>query len=84
LGQEKAFSFLECLGENIGKEFRENKILRNYLSKRNSSILAHGLEPMTREIYDELSRETNQLAFKAFPPLDSLKGKCQFPVLGMA
>ena len=81
LGQEKAFSFLEYLGEDIGKEFRENKNLRNYLSKRNSSILAHGLTPMTRQIYDELSRETNQLAFKAFPSLSSLKEKSQFPVL---
>jgi CRISPR-associated protein (TIGR02710 family) len=84
LGQEKAFSLLECLGEDIGKEFLENKNLRNYLSKRNSSILAHGLMPMTRQIYDELSRETNQLAKKAFSHLGSLKEKSRFPALRLA
>jgi CRISPR-associated protein (TIGR02710 family) len=84
LGQEKAFSLLESMDDDIGREFRENRNLRNYLSKRNSSILAHGLTPMTRQIYDELSRETNQLAVKAFPPLDSLKEKSRFPALKLA
>lgn len=81
LGQEKAFSLLECLGEDAGRDFRENRNLRNYLSKRNSSIMAHGLTPMTGKIFDELSRETNQLAVKAFPRLGSIKEKCRFPVL---
>ncbi|VVB97207.1 CRISPR-associated protein (Cas_Cas02710) [uncultured archaeon] len=81
IGQERAFSLLESLGEETGREYRENKNLRNYLSKRNSSILAHQLEPMTKEIYDELSSETNRLASKAFPRLSSLKGKSRFPVL---
>jgi CRISPR-associated protein (TIGR02710 family) len=81
LGQEKAFLLLESLGEDIGREFRENRNLRNYLSKRNSSILAHGLTPMTRQIYDELSKETKQFAFKAFPILDSLIEKSRFPML---
>ncbi|MBE0525292.1 MAG: TIGR02710 family CRISPR-associated protein [Methanosarcinales archaeon] len=81
LGQEKAFSLLESLDEDIGRDYRENKNLRNYLSKRNSSILAHGLTPMTKPIFDELSRETNQLADKAFPHLGSLKEKSRFPVL---
>jgi hypothetical protein len=34
--------------------------------------------------YDELSRETNQLASKAFPRLSSLKEKSRFPVLELA
>jgi len=81
LGQEKAFSLLESMGEEIGREYRKNKNLRNYLSKRNNSILAHQLEPMTRQIYDELSREANQLAGKAFPGLRLFKDKSQFPIL---
>ena len=81
LGQEKAFALLESLGEETGRIYRENSNLRNYLAKRNSSILAHDLEPMTREIYEHLSREANQLALKAVPRLDSLKAKCRFPLL---
>jgi len=82
LGQEQSFALLEALGEQTGREYRENKNLRNYLKKRNSSILAHELEPMTREIYEELSREANQLAGKVFPSLSSLKEKSRFPLLG--
>jgi len=81
LGQEKAFALLESLGEETGRIYRENSNLRNYLAKRNNSILAHDVEPMTREIYDRLSHEANQLALKAAPRLDSLKAKCQFPLL---
>lgn len=84
LGLEKAFLLLESLGEDIGREFRENRNLRNFLSKRNSSILAHGLMPMTRQIYDELLRETHQLALKSFPTLDPLIDKSRFPVLSLA
>jgi CRISPR-associated protein (TIGR02710 family) len=81
LGQDKGFSLLESMGDDIGKEFRENRTLRNYLNKRNNSIMAHGLEPMTRQIFEELSRETNQLAVKAFPRLGTIKEKSRFPTL---
>jgi len=81
LGQEKAFSLLESLGEETGREYRANKNLRNYLSKRNSSILAHQLEPMTEQIFNELLKETDKLASKAFPRLSSLKEKSRFPIL---
>ncbi|MCL0038922.1 TIGR02710 family CRISPR-associated CARF protein [Dehalococcoidia bacterium] len=84
LGQEKAFALLESLGEKIGREYRENKKLRHYLSKRNSSILAHQLEPMTGEIYEELSSEVNQLAERSFPGLNSLKAKSCFPLLELS
>lgn len=84
LGQEKAFALLESLGEETGKEYRENRNLRNYLSKRNSSILAHQLEPMTKTIFEELSKEANQLANKAFKRLGSLKEKSRFPVIELA
>ncbi len=73
--------YQESMGDDIGREFRENRNLRNYLNKRNNSIMAHGLEPMTRQIFDELSRETNQLAVKAFPRLGTLKEKSRFPTL---
>ena len=84
LGQEKAFALLESLGEKIGREYRENEKLRHYLSKRNSSILAHQLEPMTREIYEGLSSEVNQLAERGFPGLNSLKAKSCFPLLELS
>lgn len=81
LGQEKAFALLESLGHPAGKQYRENKNLRNYLSKRNSSILAHEMEPVGKNVYEELNKETLNLAINAFPGLDSFKEKCRFPRL---
>lgn len=82
LGQEQSFALLEALGEQTGRQYLENKNLRNYLRKRNNSILAHDLEPMTGNTYEELSREANHLAGKVFPSLSSLKEKSRFPPLG--
>jgi len=81
IGQEKAFSLLQALGEEIGRGYWENRTLRNYLSKRNSSILAHGIDPVSQETYHELSREVHHLASIAFPRLSSLEEKCRFPHL---
>jgi CRISPR-associated protein (TIGR02710 family) len=81
LGQEKAYLLLETLVEGAGKHYRDNKNLRNYLSKRNSSILAHGIEPMSKSAFEELNRETHNLALSAFPNIGSLEHKCGFPRL---
>jgi CRISPR-associated protein (TIGR02710 family) len=81
IGQEKAFSLLQAMGEEIGRCYWENKTLRNYLGKRNSSILAHGIEPVSQETYHELSREVHHLASIAFPRLSFLEDKCRFPQL---
>ena len=79
LGQEKDFLLLESLGHPVGKRYCENKNLRNYLSKRNSSVLAHGIEPMSREVFQELNKETHDLALMAFPDLSLLENKSCFP-----
>jgi len=81
IGQEKAFSLLQALGEEIGRCYWENRTLRNYLSKRNSSILSHGIEPVSQETCRELSREVHLLASTAFPRLSFLEDKCRFPQL---
>lgn len=81
LGQEKAYLLLEALGDKVGKYYRENQNLRNYLSKRNSSILAHGIEPMSKSDYEELNKETHNLALMAFPNISSFEQKCGFPRL---
>lgn len=81
LGQEKAFSLLENLGEKVGESYRENKSLRNYLKKRNDSTLAHGIEPVLEDTYKRLAMEANDLVFLAFPQLNTIKEKCLFPPL---
>lgn len=81
LGQEKAFSLLENLGEKIGERYRENKNLRNYLRKRNDSVLAHGIGPISGDSYQKLAAEVNNLVLLSFPQLNIIKEKCLFPRL---
>jgi CRISPR-associated protein (TIGR02710 family) len=81
LGQERAFFLLEALGEDVGKHYCQNLNLRNYLSKRNNSILAHGIEPMSKSAYEELNRGTHNLALIAFPQISSFEQKSRFPEL---
>ena len=54
LGLEKDYELLANKGKEIGGRFIEDKELRNWLSRRNSSILAHGIEPVSKETYHNL------------------------------
>jgi len=81
LAQSQAFELLEDLGENVGQKFRENKKLHNYLKYRNDSILAHGLTPVSREIYTELFKEVIELCAFTFPQINQLMQEAEFPEL---
>lgn len=83
LAQNQAFELLENFGENIGQKFRENKKLRNYLKYRNESILAHGLTPISPDIYTKLSEEVIQLSLYAFPRVAKLMKEAKFPKLSL-
>ena len=45
----KDFELLQDLGDEVGKKFLEDKKMQDLLSRRNNSILAHGLVPVKRE-----------------------------------
>ncbi len=63
----KSYALLEGLGDPLGAAFRENNNLKNYLKRRNSSILAHGVEPITEKDYTELRRECEGLLATVYP-----------------
>ena len=48
------YHFLARCEHSMGLEFEEDEHLHHLLSRRNSSILAHGLKSVGREIYEEL------------------------------
>jgi len=83
LAQNQAFELLENFGENVGQKFRENKKLRNYLKYRNESILAHGLTPISREIYTELFEEVIQFSASTSPRVATLMEEAKFPKLSL-
>ncbi|MHA1819868.1 MAG: TIGR02710 family CRISPR-associated CARF protein [Promethearchaeota archaeon] len=49
IGLWQDYELLKDLGHDAGTQFFENNHLRQLLTKRNSSILAHGIEPLHKE-----------------------------------
>ena len=66
---ERDYELLAAKGDSIGKKFIEDKELGGQLSKRNCSILAHGLEPLNKEEYQKLLVKTLDLAQSLLPNL---------------
>lgn len=66
---ERAYELLAAKGDDVGKAFVEDKEFRGLLSKRNLSILAHGLEPMKEETYQRLLSKTLDYAESLIPNL---------------
>jgi len=52
LGLWRAFELLRDLGHDLGEAFRQAGPLRNMLEARNQSLLAHGVDPVSREQYE--------------------------------
>ena len=54
IGLEKDFLLLNELGNELGKYYIENNSkIKNLTKKRNNSILAHGLDSLTKKDFDE-------------------------------
>ena len=54
IGLEKDFLLLNELGNDLGKYYVENESkIKNLTRKRNNSILAHGLDSLTQNDFDE-------------------------------
>lgn len=65
----------------IGAAFQADGALAELLGKRNASILAHGLEPVEREICEELFGRAMKLAELAMPGFAERRRRLQFPWL---
>jgi len=78
IGLEKEYELLNALGHTLGRRFMEDKELRTFLSKRNLSILAHGVTPVSREVYEKLHRKTLDYARTMVEDLDGLTRDSKF------
>jgi len=54
IGLERAWELLAAKGDELGEAFLKDEELKDLLSKRNLSILAHGLVPVSKEAYVQL------------------------------
>jgi len=77
-GLQQSYQLLSYCDEEIGKKFRDDNKLKDLLKRRNYSILAHGLESIKKEEYEELLKKTIEFALEAYPEVDSLMVKAEF------
>jgi CRISPR-associated protein (TIGR02710 family) len=82
LGLENKYKLLRDLGwEEADTVYLKNKELKDLLKKRNSSILAHGLEPVEKDTAKELFDDVKAYAKIVLPELNVLMEEARFPKL---
>jgi CRISPR-associated protein (TIGR02710 family) len=72
IGLQKAYELLEAKKHPLGTKFMQDRKLKDLLSKRNTSILAHNLIPTTRKTYMELYLKTIEYAASTTENLNQL------------
>lgn len=81
IGLCEGYELLQDLNDDLGLTFFSDNKLKYLLSKRNSSILAHGFEPITGERVDEveeLNGKVINLGCMLYPGLEDLMFKAEF------
>jgi len=72
IGLEKAYELLDAKKHPLGTRFIQDKKLKDLLSKRNISILAHNLKPVNKKTYTELYKKTLEYAASTIKNLNQL------------
>ena len=80
ISMHKAYQLLAACGDEIGKRYESDKVIQNELSKRNTSILAHGLSPMTKDDYEVLKEKVIYYAKETVPSLNNLLGESRLMI----
>jgi len=81
LGLKKDFELLQDLGDEVGKKFLEDKKMQDLLSKRNKSILAHGLVPVKREDAERMFESVREYVEQVVEDAEGLMRESEFPKL---
>ena len=79
IGMEMNYKLLSELGHPVGKHFLEDKQLRGRLGERNASILAHGLNPVSKNLYSKLYSSVLSLIQSQLPDFADKAKTVQFP-----
>ncbi len=72
---QASYELLASLGDDIGKDWDKPE-LKNAISARNSSIAAHGLEPVSDETAKKLKEEVESLLKKSCVPFEDADFRC--------
>jgi len=80
IGLQRCYELLKELGDPFGA-FINDRRLKNLLSRRNASILAHGLQPIGVDAYEKLYKKVYSKALSIIPMLDELVADSTFPTI---
>lgn len=75
----KSFRFLKHLGCQYAKEYLDDKKLRYMVNKRNDSLLAHGLNPISKDDAENLFEGVLKYAINVFPEIEKYMEMAKFP-----
>lgn len=78
IGLEKDYLVLDAKDDDLGREFVADNKLKGLLRKRNSSILAHGIKPVRKEVYQQLSEKVLDFASLIIANLNRLLSESTF------
>lgn len=81
IGLREGYKLLEELDDELGSVFFSDNRLIDLLNKRNSSILAHGFEPITKDRVKEvkeLNKKVIELGCIIYPELKNLMFNAEF------
>ncbi len=79
LGLRDSYRLLADLGDALGERYLGDKELQDLLSRRNRSILAHGLEPISQMDCGGLRGKVVELASSAISRLEEVRARATFP-----
>lgn len=79
VGLKNSYIILKALGSQYADEYLKDEDIKNNLSSRNRSILAHGLQPVDKKMANNLYRQVLSYAKKAFPDLIKYMDMADFP-----
>lgn len=75
----KSFDFLKHLGCQYANDYLEDKRLKSMVSKRNDSLLAHGLNPISKEDAENLFESVLKYSIGVFPEIEKYMEMAKFP-----
>lgn len=81
IGLKKGYELLQDLGDDLGRWYFDSESgrkIQELLGSRNNSILAHGLSPVGREVFEELVSETRAMIMIAFPDIEGVMEQGRF------
>lgn len=81
IGFRKAYELLVIFDAPLGRQFKANPVMRDFVETRAVSILAHGLRPAGQEESQRYIVQARDLFKVEIPDFDDLSHRLQFPWL---